>query len=90
MEDAATAEISRSQLWQWRRHKAQTTDGVTVDAYLLRTELAQTLASLRADLGDIAYTRERYSLAGELFEGQILAQEMPAFLTLAAYDHLDS
>lgn len=90
MEDAATAEISRSQLWQWRRHKAQTTDGVTVDAYLLRTELAQTLASLRADLGDIAYTRERYALAGELFEGQILAQEMPAFLTLAAYDHLDS
>ncbi len=90
MEDAATAEISRSQLWQWRRHRAQTTDGVIIDAYLLRTELAQTLASLRAEMGDIAYTRERYALAGELFESQILAREMPAFLTLAAYDHLDS
>ena len=88
MEDAATAEISRSQLWQWRRHEAQTVEGLTVDSDLLRTELAQTLADLRADLGDIAYTRGRFGLAGELFEGQILAKEMPAFLTLEAYGHL--
>jgi malate synthase len=88
MEDAATAEISRSQLWQWRRHEAQTVEGLTVDSDLLRTELAQTLADLRADLGDIAYTRGRFGLAGELFEGQILAKEMPAFLTLEAYEHL--
>lgn len=90
MEDAATAEISRAQLWQWRRHGAQTTCGVTVDAFLLRTELAQTLATLRAAMGDIAYAGARFRLAGELFEAQIQSQTMPAFLTLAAYDHLES
>jgi malate synthase len=88
MEDAATAEISRTQLWQWRHHGAETTDGILVDADLLRDELTRTLDELRTRLGDIAFTRNRMALAGELFAGQIMARDLPAFLTLEAYEHL--
>ena len=88
MEDAATAEISRSQLWQWRQHEVELEQGQKVDAALLQTELDTLLEDLRSSLGDIAFTGGRHALAGELFAQQILAPQLGSFLTLDAYPHL--
>jgi malate synthase len=90
MEDAATAEISRSQLWQWRQHHVELEQGQRVDAALLQTELGKLLADLRSSLGDIAFTGGRHALAGELFAQQILAPQLGSFLTLDAYPHLEN
>jgi malate synthase len=90
MEDAATAEISRSQLWQWRQHHVELEHGQRVDAALLQTELGKLLADLRSSLGDIAFTGGRHALAGELFAQQILAPQLGSFLTLDAYPHLEN
>ena len=90
MEDAATAEISRSQLWQWRQHHVELEQGQRVHAALLQTELGKLLADLRSSLGDIAFTGGRHALAGELFAQQILAPQLGSFLTLDAYPHLEN
>jgi malate synthase len=75
MEDAATAEICRAQIWQWLHHGARMVDGRVVTASLVR-EL-------------IAAQPEANGLAGRLFEQMTTAQEPPEFLTLVAYDYLD-
>jgi malate synthase len=87
MEDAATAEISRAQLWQWIRHRAVLDDGrpVTPDLYCaLRDE---EMDALRAARGGEA-TRE-LECARELLDDLVLTDEFTAFLTLPAYAHLD-
>ena len=81
MEDAATAEISRAQVWQWIRHDARLEDGRTVDAALCRKLLAEELANLRA-----ANRGGGYEKAAELFIELIEAPAFPEFLTLPAYD----
>jgi malate synthase len=82
MEDAATAEISRSQIWQWARHKAKLDDGRAIDATLCRTILDEELTSLKAS----APSGERYDDAGKLFRDLIEAPDFVEFLTLPAYD----
>jgi len=82
MEDAATAEISRSQIWQWERHKAKLDDGRPIDAALCRTVLDEELTSLKA----IAPAGERYDDAGRLFRALAEAPDFVEFLTLPAYD----
>ncbi len=84
MEDAATAEISRTQVWQWLQHGARLADGRVLDAALVRRTLAEELASLRAD----AQPGSRHDLAAQLFERLITNDELEDFLTLRAYDHL--
>jgi malate synthase len=81
MEDAATAEISRAQVWQWIRHGARLEDGRTVDAAPCRKLLAEELAKLRA-----ANRGAGYEKAAELFSELIDAPAFPEFLTLPAYD----
>src|SRR5438445_797039 len=81
MEDAATAEISRAQVWQWIRHGARLEDGRTVEAALCRKLLAEELAKLRASNGG-----GRYEQAAELFSGLTEAPAFPEFLTMPAYD----
>jgi malate synthase len=81
MEDAATAEISRAQVWQWIRHGAQLDDGRTVDMALCRKLFDEELAKLRtsrSDNGDEA--------AAKLFCELIEARAFPEFLTIPAYD----
>jgi malate synthase len=82
MEDAATAEISRAQVWQWIRHGGKLDDGRTVDAALCSAILDQELATLR----DTAATGGRYDDAAKLFRELIEAPTFPEFLTLPAYD----
>jgi malate synthase len=81
MEDAATAEISRAQIWQWIRHHTKLDDGRTVDAALCRKLLAEELAKLRT-----ANRRGGYEKAAVLFNELTEAPAFPEFLTLPAYD----
>ena len=88
MEDAATAEISRTQVWQWIRHGAALDDGRVVDETLFRAVLAEELAAIRAMVGEEQYEQGRFELAAELFE-RLITQELPEeFLTLPAYQHI--
>jgi malate synthase len=81
MEDAATAEISRAQVWQWVRHGARLNDGRPVTAELVRQTIAEQLERFPR--------RDSYKLAGKLFEDMMTRAEFSEFLTLVAYDHID-
>jgi malate synthase len=84
MEDAATAEISRTQVWQWLRYGATLADGRRVTAELVETALADEMAKLKTALGD-AYTKGRFDEAIALFRQLVLSDKLEAFLTLPAY-----
>jgi malate synthase len=86
MEDAATAEISRAQVWQWIRHGAKLADGRAVDAALCRAMLDEELQKLRAASGDEAYDSGRFAEAAQLFRELIEAPHFVEFLTVPAYD----
>jgi malate synthase len=88
MEDAATAEISRTQVWQWIRHGARLDDGRLVDEGLYRAVQAEVLADLRARMGGTAFAASHVERAAALFDALITAPELPEFLTLPAYDVL--
>ena len=80
MEDAATAEISRSQVWQWLHHGARLADGRQVTPELIRQTIAE---ELQRQPGTDAKP-----LAAKLFEQMMLSQDCPEFLTIVAYEHL--
>jgi malate synthase len=84
MEDAATAEIARSQLWQWIRHRARTESGAPITVELCRAMLGEEHARLMAEGGDPT----RLASAGELLDGLFSAEAFPEFLTLTAYQKL--
>jgi malate synthase len=89
MEDAATAEISRSQIWQWiRSPKGVLVDGRKVTAELFKQLLAEELPKVRAYLGEAAYGAGKYEQGAKLFEKLTLG-EYVEFLTLPAYDLID-
>jgi malate synthase len=83
MEDAATAEISRSQIWQWIRHRATLTDGRPVT----RALYAQIRDEELSKLGGA--THQRYGDAAEILDKLILTEDFIEFLTWVAYDYLD-
>jgi malate synthase len=89
MEDAATAEISRTQVWQWLRHNARLDDGREVTAELVRRVTAQELDKLRQALGAARFDGGRFALAARLFDELMTGTEFADFLTLTAYDHID-
>ncbi|HVS19696.1 MAG TPA: malate synthase A, partial [Planctomycetota bacterium] len=88
MEDAATAEISRAQLWQWRTHGARLDDGRAIDAALLELLTEEEMAALRTTLGREAWETGRYDDARELFGELVHAENLADFLTLPAYQRL--
>ena len=89
MEDAATAEISRTQVWQWIRHGAQLDDGRTVTESLVREVMSEEMDKLRAVLGPIRFDGGEFALARQLFDEMMTGSEFPEFLTTVAYDYLD-
>jgi len=89
MEDAATAEISRTQVWQWLAHGAKLDDGRVVTRTLVENAIAEELAKLREHLGAPRFDRGRYTLAAKLFDEMITGEKFPEFLTLVAYEHID-
>ena len=89
MEDAATAEISRSQIWQWiRSPKGVLDDGRKVTAELFKRLLAEELPKVHAYLGETAYRAGKYEEGARLFE-KLTAGEYVEFLTLPAYALID-
>ncbi len=86
MEDAATAEIARSQVWQWIRNGVTLEDGQRIDRELVRELAGEELAKVSAELGD---PHGHYQRARELFERLALAEDYVDFLTVAAYPELD-
>src|SRR5487761_542706 len=89
MEDVATAEISRSQVWQWIRHSSRLTDGSVVTGDLVREIADDEMAKLRERLGEDGWAKSRFEDARSVFEEVALASSFPAFLTLVAQRHLD-
>ena len=85
MEDAATAEISRTQIWQCVHHGAALADGRKVSAALFDACLADEMAKLREALGAKVYDAGRFPEAIGLFKKLVLGKELEAFLTLGAY-----
>jgi malate synthase len=92
MEDAATAEIARSQVWQWIRHgRTLEDDGTRVTPELVRRLEDEELEKIRSEIGDDAwFEREgRPRESRELFERVALGEDFVEFLTLPAYERLD-
>ena len=87
MEDAATAEISRSQVWQWVRHGAVLNDGRVVTTDLVRGLIEEEMGRLRDTVGEGA--QATLAKAYALFARMALAGEFPEFLTIPAYAELD-
>ena len=89
MEDAATAEISRSQIWQWiRSPKGILDDGRKVTKELFRKLLPEELAKVKTLLGEAAWKAGRYEDAARLFEQITTSDDYVEFLTLPGYDWL--
>jgi malate synthase len=89
MEDAATAEISRSQVWQWVHNDIVLADtGEQVTVALVRQVADEVTAEVRGEIGDDAYESGRWAEAREIFEQVALADDFVDFLTLPAYDRL--
>jgi len=82
MEDAATAEISRSQIWQWVRHGKVTRERVI-------EVLDEETAKIRAEVGDEVWEKGRPAETRRIFEQVALGEKFPEFLTLPAYELLD-
>ncbi len=89
MEDAATSEISRTQVWQWIRHGAELDDGRTVTADMVRALIPEELKKIRELVGEARYEGGRYVLAAELFEELSTDEELGEWLTLVAYENID-
>ena len=85
MEDAATAEISRAQLWQWAHHAGRMTDGVTLDVPVVLATIPVVLDRIKQELGAERFAASKFTAAGKLFEQMTEAKQMPEFLTSIAY-----
>ena len=89
MEDVATAEISRSQVWQWVKHGSRLDEGTTVTAELVRELADDEISKLRERLGDEGWKKSRFTDARQVFEEVALSKHFQPFLTLVAQKHLN-
>jgi malate synthase len=90
MEDAATAEIARGQVWQWIHHKAELDDGRTITPDLVRELATSELEKIREEIGDNEWFEKegRPDVSRSVFERVALSDDFVEFLTLPAYDEL--
>ncbi len=89
MEDAATAEISRSQVWQWIHHGVALAEGPRVTAELVTDIEREELEKIKSAVGDDAFSKGRYDEARAIFDGVALSEEFQEFLTIPAYEQID-
>src|SRR5438132_7615516 len=89
MEDAATAEISRAQVWQWLRHGARLQDGRAITATMVQPTLSEVMASLPERVGAEAPGADQFSAAARILADLTTGAEFAEFLTTVAYDYLD-
>jgi malate synthase len=89
MEDAATAEISRTQVWQWIQHpEGKLSDGRKVTVELVRQIIEEEMETITNALGEPAFAQGHFTEAREIFDRLATSQEYVEFLTLPAYDRL--
>ena len=90
MEDAATAEISRAQIWQWINHPSTTLDDgrdVTLDLY--HEFVSEEMENIRKLVGEARFSKGKFELARQLMDRLVSEKPFVDFLTLIAYDALD-
>lgn len=85
MEDAATAEISRAQLWQWRHHGVALEDGTKVTGARINDEIKAQLAIWKENVGDNFFETGKYREAATILSDLVMARDLPDFLTTPAY-----
>lgn len=88
MEDAATAEICRTSIWQWIRHGRSLSNGKRVTKALFRELLAEEVTGLRQTLGEVRWHSGRFDEAAQLMDQITTAEQLVEFLTLPSYEHL--
>lgn len=89
IEDTATAEISRSQVWQWIRHGINLADGTKVDRDLVHRIMEVELENIRATVGDEPFQAAKPEEAQALFEEVAFSEDFVEFLTIPAYAYID-
>src|SRR5712691_4682017 len=89
MEDAATAEISRSQIWQWIHHGVSLSEGPRVTPKLVRDVEREELEKIKNAVGADSFAKGRYEDARRIFEQVALSEEFHDFLTIPAYEFID-
>ena len=89
MEDAATAEISRAQIWQWLKHNAALADGRKITTQLYDELLPQEMARIEKEVGSARFNSGNYSRAAKLFSEMSKSAQFAEFLTLPAYELID-
>ncbi len=90
MEDTATAEISRAQIWQWvESPQGILADGRNISLQLVRDLMKEELGSIRDQIGNQRFATGKYTIASDLFDDLISADEFIEFLTHPAYKILD-
>jgi len=90
MEDAATSEISRSQIWQWVHSRSSTVEGHEITPAYVNKIADEETDRLRAELGHHVYVGARFDEARRLFTEIALAEDFPDFLTIPAYEILEN
>jgi malate synthase len=88
MEEVGTAQISRSQVWQWVHNGLSTAAGTPMTADYVRALEAEGLEKVKAGVGDDVYAKGSFAAARELFEQVALADDFVEFLTLPAYERI--
>lgn len=88
MEDAATAEISRTSIWQWIHHQKSLSDGQLVTKTLFRQMLKEEMLVVREELGEARFNAGRFEEAARLMERITTQDELIDFLTLPGYELL--
>ncbi len=89
MEDAATAEISRTQIWQWIHHpKGTLNDGRKITLALFQQILEEKMTKIRKEIASSRYENGKHELSAKIFEEMISNEELEEFLTLRAYEYL--
>ncbi len=89
MEDAATAEISRTQLWQWLHNVAQLNDGRKITKPLFQKMFAEEMSRVEDEVGQRRFRSGEFELAARLFQEIVEQPQLEEFLTLRAYPYLD-
>ena len=88
MEDAATAEISRAQLWQWIKNNAVLNDGRKITNDLFLEILDEEMLSIKNEIKEDNFNSGKFELASKLFSEMILKEDFDEFLTLPAYEFI--
>ena len=88
MEDAATAEISRTQLWQWRKHRCKTGDGIEINDMMIDESISSVITMIKEEVGKDRFENGKFNDAISLFKEMIFSNELHEFLTLLAYEQI--